>query len=103
MAKNKGFFSGFLKKELLPLFANYLKKAFDNEIKGLQRAIEKKIDFKVKKMRLSMTMYVGAILLMIGFALLVEELVSFPSGSGFIIIGVIVLLVAFIIKSLMRE
>ncbi|MFH1589490.1 MAG: hypothetical protein ABIB43_02905 [archaeon] len=104
MAKEKeGFFSGFLKKDLLPLFSNYVKRVLDSEIKGFKQAIERKIDFKMKKMHLTMMMYAGATILMVGFAMFIENLVSFPRGSGFIIVGAIVLLAAFIIRSLIRE
>lgn len=103
MAKKKEGFFGFLREELMPSFGKYVKKLLDQEVKGFQKAIERKIDFKVKKIRLAMTMYVGAIIIMVGFAMLIESLVSFPRGSGFIIVGVIILLAAFIISSLMQE
>ncbi|MFH1771017.1 MAG: hypothetical protein ABH828_05695 [archaeon] len=100
--KTEGFF-GFLKEDLMPSFGKYIKRLLDDQVHGFQKIIERKIDFKVRKMRLSATMYIGAVLLMVGFAMLIEDLVSFPNGSGFIIVGAIVLLAAFIIKSVIRE
>ena len=99
MAK-EGFFTKFLKEDIVPSMGKYFKAVLDNEIKGFEKKVQKRVDSHLTRMFLTITMFVGIIFLLIGFAVLVENFISFPKGSGFILVGAIIALTAFIIRTI---
>ncbi|MBU0471697.1 MAG: hypothetical protein KKF89_03670 [Nanoarchaeota archaeon] len=99
--KQNNLFS-WLNSELKALIGNYLKKTLESEIKGLERVVEKKINNKLRKTYLLMLILGCLLMLMVGIAILLDQLTSFPKGSGFILVAVIFGLLSFIAYSTIK-
>ena len=96
--KKQDSFKEFFKKTAIPTMLLKLRTIVENATKRIQESVEKTVSFTIKKISALALVLFGLIFFLVGLSKIVEAMLVLPSGMGFIIIGLMVMIVGFVIN-----
>lgn len=101
--EEKSFFKSFAEAEFLTRAVSGIKKGIYMMLDKAQQSVEDTVEFVIKKAFSLVLIITAVIFILVGLGNLIDGYFMFPSGSGYVIIGLIVFLIGIIINALAKK